>query len=148
MDLMVKFCQTYSITSPVLFTKLYRTASAYHVISEELVNQIFRYNWFLDTHASMNNPHWKSSRIFILLCKYYIVISDTLAGFFLDGRFLLVAVILSDLHEKPRRKKAWVTEKVNRQICVRNITFLTARTLFYAFFCYFLPLLLSPSEVT
>ena len=47
--------------------------------------------------------------------KYYIVISDTLVGSFLDVFFLLLAVILSELREKPR-KKDWVTEKVHRRI--------------------------------
>ena len=65
---------------------------------------------FLDTHVCINNPHWQSSGIIIFLCKYYIVISDTLVGSFLDMLFLLLAVILSELHEKPRRKD-WVTEK-------------------------------------
>ena len=36
--------------------------------------------------------------------KYYIVISETLVGSFLDELFLLLAVMLSELHEKPRRK--------------------------------------------
>ena len=39
-----------------------------------------------------------------MLCKYDIVISDTLVGSFLDALFLLLTVILSELHEKPRRK--------------------------------------------
>ena len=33
---------------------------------------------FLDTHTCINNPYWQSSGITINLCKYYIVISDTL----------------------------------------------------------------------
>ena len=121
----VTLCQFYSITSPVIFTKLhqentewekrrffgYMAASAYHVISKEVENQILRHNWFLDTHVCMNNPHWKSSRIIILLYKYYVVISDTLVGSFLAVLFLLLAVILSELYEKPRRYKDWVTEK-------------------------------------
>ena len=40
-----------------------------------------------------------------------LVIADTLVGSFLDVLFLLLAVILSGLHEKPRRNKDWVTEK-------------------------------------
>ena len=57
------------------------------------------------------------------MCKYYIVISNTLVGAFLDGLFLLLAVILSELHDKPRRKD-WV----------RDITLLTARFPSYVFF--------------
>ena len=41
----------------------------------------------------------------MFLCKYYIVISDTLVGFFLDVLFFSLAVILSELYEKPRRNK-------------------------------------------
>ena len=48
--------------------------------------------------------------ITIFLCKFDVVISDTLVGSFLDVLFLLLALILSELHEKPRRKDL-VTEK-------------------------------------
>ena len=64
---------------------------------------------FLDKHVCINNP--QSSGIIISLCIYYIVILDTLGGSFLDVFFLLLAVILSELHEKPRRNKDWVTEQ-------------------------------------
>ena len=47
----------------------------------------------------------------IILCKYKIVVSDTLVDSFLDELFSLFAVMLSGLHEKPRRNKDWVTEK-------------------------------------
>ena len=107
-------------------------ASAYHVISTEVENHIFKPIKFLDTSAFINNPHWQSSGILIFLCKYSIVISDTLVGSFLDVHFLLLAVILSEPHQKPRRKD-WVTEKVHRRICVTDITFLTAYSPFYVF---------------
>ena len=42
--------------------------------------------------------------------KCYIIISYTLVNFFLDVLFLLLAVVLSELYEKPRRKKDWVAE--------------------------------------
>ena len=64
---------------------------------------------FLDKHVCINNP--QSSGIIKFLCIYYIVILDTLGGSFLDVVFLLLAVILSELHEKPRRNKDWVTEQ-------------------------------------
>ena len=86
-------------------------ASAYHVISKEVEITSLETTDFLDTHVCINNPHWQSSGITLFLCKYYIVISDTLVRSFLDGLFLLLAVILSELHEKPRRNKDWVTEK-------------------------------------
>ena len=47
----------------------------------------------------------------IILCKYKIVVSDTLVDSFLDELFLLFAVMLSGLHEKTRRNKDWVTGK-------------------------------------
>ena len=46
----------------------------------------------------------------IFFCKYDVVISDILVGSFLDVLFFLLAVILSELREKPRTKD-WVTEK-------------------------------------
>ena len=102
----------------------------------------------LETHRTfrhtfyINNPHWQSGGIIIFLCKYYTVISDTLVGSFLYVLFLLLAVILSGLHEKPRRNKDWATEKVQRKICVNGITsFLIPHPLFYVTFCCFLRLL-------
>ena len=41
----------------------------------------------------------------MFLGKYYIVISDALVEFILDVLFLLLAVVLSELNEKPRRNK-------------------------------------------
>ena len=46
----------------------------------------------------------------IFLCKYDTVISDLLVGSFLDVLYFLLAIILSKLHEKPRRKD-WVAEE-------------------------------------
>ena len=48
--------------------------------------------------------------IMIFLCNY-IVISGTLVGSFLNVLLLLLSVILTGPHEKPRRNKDWVTEK-------------------------------------
>ena len=102
--------------------------SPYHVISKEVENHITSLDTieFIDTHVCINNPHWQSSRIIVFLCKYDVVIPDTLLDTFLDVLFLLLTVILSELYETPRRKD-WVTEKVQTRICVRDITFLTAR---------------------
>ena len=86
-------------------------ALAYHVISKEVKNNILIHNWIFRHTCCINNPHWQISGIIIFLCKHYIATSDTLVGFFLDVLFLLVAVILSGLHEKPRSNKDWVTEK-------------------------------------
>ena len=125
----VVLCQFYSNTSPVLFTKLQweiiewkkrrffadMAASAYYVISREVKNHISRHNWIFRHTCYINNPHCQSSGIIIFMSKYYIVISVTLAGPFLDVLFLLFAVILSGLHEKTRRNIDWVTEKKYRE---------------------------------
>ena len=66
---------------------------------------------FLDTHVCINNPYWQSSGIIIFMCKFCLVISDALVDSSLDVVFLLLAVILSELHKKPRENKDWVTEK-------------------------------------
>ena len=50
------------------------TASAYHVIPKEIESHILRYNKLLDTDVYINNPHWQSSRIIIILCNYDIAI--------------------------------------------------------------------------
>ena len=85
-------------------------ALAYHVISKKVENQIFRSNWFFRHTCMYEQPMLKKYRIITFLCQYYIIISDTLVGSFLDGVFLLLDVILLDLHEKLRKNKDWVTE--------------------------------------
>ena len=75
----------------------------YHVISTEVENHILNTIEFLDTYVPMSNPHRQSSAILLFLHKY-IVISGTLVGSFLDAFFLLLAVILSELCDKPERK--------------------------------------------
>ena len=89
----------------------YMAAPAYHGISKMVKNHILRKNWIFRHTCCINNSHWQSSGIIIFLCKYYVIISDKLLGSFLDVHFLLLAVILSGLHEKSRRNKDWVTEK-------------------------------------
>ena len=100
---------------------------------------IFHTIEFLDTHVFINNPHWQSSGIIIFVCKYYTIISGTLVGSFLDV-LLVLAGILSEVHEKPRRKD-WVTEKNTSKNFWRGYHFLTACPLFSVF-------LLPPSQVT
>ena len=65
---------------------------------------------YLDAYVFINDSHWQSSGIIVLLCKCYVNVSDTLVGYFLDVLFFLLAGILSELHEKTRSKD-WVTEK-------------------------------------
>ena len=94
----------------------------------------FKHNLILDTYVYINNPHWQSSGIIIFLCKYYIVTSDALVGSFVDVLFLLLAVISSELHEKPRRKD-WVTEKrAKKNLCQGHHLF----DLMPSFLCQFM----------
>ena len=116
-------------------------ASAYHDISKEVENHIFTHNWVLDIHASISNPHWQSSGIIIFLFKYYLVNSDARVGSFLDVLFLLLAVILSELHEKPRRNKDWVTEKNTYKKLCEGHHFFDCTPSFYVIFRWFLRLL-------
>ena len=144
----VKLIQFYSITSLGYSLKIrsygmrekkifgYIAVSEYHVISKKEENPSLDTIEFLDTYVYVNNPHWQSSQIIVLLRKYYIVISDKLIDSFWDVFFLLLSVILWELHENPKRKD-WVTEKLHWSICVRDITFLTARPSFYVIFAVF-----------
>ena len=123
-QLFFTLCQLLSITSQcnsVNFTKklknkrkqnffTFMAASAYHVIWKRVENHIFRHNWISGQTCMLNKPHWQSREILIFLSKYCIVISNTLVGPFLDVLFVLLPVILSELHEKSRRKD-WVTAK-------------------------------------
>ena len=49
--------------------------------------------------------------------KYYIVISNKLVGSFLDVLFLSLAVILSELHQKPRRKDLVTAKNTQKNLC-------------------------------
>ena len=115
---------------------------------KEVKNHILRHNWIFGHTCCINDAHWQSSRNIKFLCKYYIVISDTLVGFLLDVLFLLLFVILSGLHEKPRRIKSVLQIKVHRRICVRDITFLTSRPALYVTCCCFLRLLPPSCQMT
>ena len=122
----INLCHNLSIlliTSPVLFTKNKklkneRKEDFLHIwLLQHITLYQRRYKItslatieFVDTQVCVNNPHWQSSGIIIFLCKYCIVISGKLIGSFLDVFSLLLAVILSELQEKPKRKY-WVTEK-------------------------------------
>ena len=86
-------------------------APLYHGILKAVKNHTLRQNWSLRQTCCINNSHWQSSGIIIFLCKYYVIIPDKLLDSSLDVLFLLLAVILSGLHEKSRRNKDWVTEK-------------------------------------
>ena len=96
----IQLCQTLSI---LLYHFLCERKKKEKIISLEKIE-------FSNTDVCIKNPHWQSSEIIIFMCEYDIIISDTLVSSFLDVLFLLLAVILSELHEKPRRND-WVTEK-------------------------------------
>ena len=64
---------------------------------------------FLDTHAYIKNPNWQRKwnySNFVQVLHSYLRYTDRL----LDMFFLLLVVILSELHENSRRKD-WVIEK-------------------------------------
>ena len=79
-------------------------ASACHVISTEVENHIFKHNYIFRYLRIYKQPTLTTVESMIFLCKYFLVISDTQVDSFLDVLFLLLAVILPELHEKPRRK--------------------------------------------
>ena len=89
-------------------------ASSYHVISKEVENHIFRHNWIFRHISMYKQPTLTKYGNYIFSCKYDIVISDIPVGSFLDVLFFLPTVILSELHERPRRKD-WVTEKSTQE---------------------------------
>ena len=102
---------------------------------------------FLDISAFIINQHWQSSRILISLCKYCIVISDTVENSFLAVHFWLLAVILSELHEKPRRKD-WIIRKEYMEEFVWGISLFWLHAPLSVFFCCFLRVLPPSSQVT
>ena len=69
-------------------------------------------------------------------------------GSFLDVLFLLLAVILSELYEKPRRNKDSVTEKsTEKNLCDGHHCF-DCTPFFLSVICCFPCLLPHPSQVT
>ena len=120
-----------------------KKGSTYRVVSKEVKNYILRRNRIFRHTFCINNSHWQSGGI-IFLYKYFIVISNILVDTFLDELFLMLAVILPGLLEKPRLNKDELQKKVHRGICVRDITFFTARppfsVTFYDFLCLLPPL--------
>ena len=79
---------------------VYRAASPFHVISKEVENRIFRYNNIFRHTCIDKQP------IFVQIFFSYLRYTDRL----FDALFLLLAVILSEFHEKPRRKY-WVIDR-------------------------------------
>ena len=114
-------------------------ASAYHIIPTEIKKYFLIQNWIFRYTCCINNTHWQIIGIIIFWCKHYIVILDTLVGSFSDVLFLLLAVILSGLDEKPKRKKKYIKEFV-RKASLFWLRTLLSISLFVAFFIYSLTL--------
>ena len=99
---------------------------------------------FLDTHVCINNPKWKSSGIIVILCKYYIVISDTLIGSWMCFSYWS---LYHQSFMRIQEEKIKLQKKVYRRICVRNIAFwmhaLLLISFFDAFFVYSFPFVYS-----
>ena len=65
-----------------------------------------------------DSPLWESSGIIILLFKYDSDISHPLVGSILNVLLLLLALILTELHEERRKNKDWVIEKrLKKNLC-------------------------------
>ena len=95
---------------------------------------------FLDTYVCINNPYQQSSVVIIFLCKCYIVTSDILMALGCD--FLLLAVILSELREKPRSGD-WATKQSTQKNSLEEhhfFCFLLCHFHFYGCFCLLPPL--------
>ena len=114
------------------------TASAYHLISKEVKNHIFRHNLIFRHICFINNSHWQGSGIVIFLCKYYIVISDKLVGFFSDVPFLLLALIFRASWETKKEQKLSYRKKYIEEFVWGTWLFwlhaLLSMSLFVAFF--------------
>ena len=85
------------------------TASAYHVISKEVEKRIFRHNRTFRHTFMYQQPTLTSSGIITFLCKYYIVISDTLISSWMSFFFFSLAV---NQEEKIELQKKYIEEFV------------------------------------
>ena len=117
------------------------TASAYHVISKEADTLEF-----LDAHVNINNPHWQRSGIIKILQILHSHRRYTGSLFLGCALFVAGWNIIRALWETNKELRLNYKKKVQRRICVSDITFMTARAPFYVifitFFVYF------PSQVT
>ena len=156
----VTLCQSCSITYPALFTKLhwetvewekrrffaYMATSPYHVISKEVKNRIFRQNW-ISRHTCMYRQltltELESYNIFVQIwCSLF-----RYTGKLFFGCALFVAhsnIIRASWETTTERLRC---RKMHSRICVRNITFLTARPPFYFNFLLLSLSTLSPVKI-
>ena len=122
-------------------------ASVYYFISEEVENYIFRHNWILKHTCMYKKPaltkYWNYN-LFVQILYSHFRYTNRL---FLGCVFLLLAVILSELQEKPRRKVC-VTKKNYTQEFVWGTSFFWLHAL--RSICHFLlpsSSILTPSQV-
>ena len=118
---------------------IYMPDSAYHAVSKEVENRIFRHNWIF-RHKLNFSTHWESSRIIIFSCKFYIVTSHTLEGGLFLGYVLFVAC-------RNIIRASWETNKEAIKIQLQK-SLLTARPPFYYVICCLLRLLPPPFQRT
>ena len=114
---------------------------------KEVKNRILRHKWIFRHTCKYKQPTLTMSwncNIFVQI--FYSFFRQTVTLFLGCALFLLLAVIVSELYEKPRRNKNSLQNKIHKRICVRDITGLTARLPFFVI-CFFLRLLPLPSQV-
>ena len=107
-------------------------ASAYHFISKETENRVFRNNCIFRHTLIYKQPILTKKgnyNNFLQILHSYLRYIDRI----LDVFFFLLAVILSELYQSSK-KKTDLQKKLHRRICVRDITFLAARPLSYVIF--------------
>ena len=119
-------------------------ASAYHVISTEAENHIFKPIEFLDTSAFINNPHWQSSGIFAQILYSYFRHTGRL---FL-GCALFVACCNTIRTSWETKKERLSYRKKYIEVFVWGISLFWLHALHSMSFCCFLCLLPLPSQVT
>ena len=121
---------------------VHMAASTYHVISKEVENRVFKHNRIF-RHTCMDKQpilttKWNHNN-FLQILHSYLRYTDRL----LDVFFLLLAVILSELHENPRKKKLSFRKKCIEAFVWRTSLFwlhaLLLMSFFVPFFVYSLP---------
>ena len=77
----------------------------------------------------LHNPYWQSSRIIIILCKYYLVTSDTLIG-------SCMCFYCCSLRESKKKRLSYRKKNIEEFVW-RTLFFLAARPPSYVAFCHF-----------
>ena len=90
-------------------------ASVYDVIPKEVENHIFKHNLIFRHLCVYEQPHWQSSGIITFLCKYYIVTSDALVGFFLDVLLFIARFNIIRASRETKKKKLSHRKKCKKE---------------------------------